>query len=171
MPTQKTLSPKLDRGALPDLLPSHTLSSMSTSFLVVDLTLRRTLSRRIGSSIKNDTKSPREIWAGNVHGEEGNEGEAEAAITDDGRHRRKLLFLVDIPSFVPTDNPLSSIESERASESETIAPSVVPLSTAEWSLDLSQPTDGPTRRGPRLRPPPSLPPDGSPFPLRAYAFV
>ena len=104
--------------------------------------------------------------------EGGREGEAEAAITDDGRRRRrKQLFLVDILSFVPTDNPLSSIESERASESETIAPSAVPLSTAEWSLDLSQPTDGPTRPGPRLRPPPALPPDGSPFPLRAYAFV
>ena len=175
VPTRKTLSPKLDRGALPDLLLSHTLSSsMSTSFLVVDVTLRRTLSRRIRSSIKNDTKSLREIWAGNVHGEGGREGEAEAAITDDGPRRRKLLFLVDILSFVPTDNPLSSIENERASERARVRQSHRPSSPSRLPSGVwtsANRRTGRRDRAPRLRPPPALPPDGSPFPLRAYAFV
>ena len=87
VPTRKTLSPKLDRGALSDLLLSHTLSSsMSTSFLVVDVTLRRSLSRRIRSSIKNDTKSLRERFGPEMFTER--EGGREGGRSRGRNHRR-----------------------------------------------------------------------------------
>ena len=146
---------------------------MSTSFLVVDVTLRRTLSPDGFDPLSKTTRNPSERFGPEMFTERegGRKKQRPQSQTIAAAAGSCCFFLISSRLFQLTTRYRRSRVRERASESETIAPSVVPLSTAEWSLDLSQPTDGPTRPGPRLRPPPALPPDGSPFPLRAYALL
>ena len=142
------------------------------SSFVEEVTLRCTHLRRIRSSIKKDRarKSLGEIWAGNVHGEGGRSrgGHNHRRYPPPPPSEAVMLFLVDILSFVPTENSLSSIESERErADNRTVR---------RLSLDCRvasgpQPTD---RRADETGPKAASSarsPDGSPFPLRASAFV